>query len=83
MAQNEREGMARGDPIESEPDIRVTDATASNLDHQLISSGFRNGKFADPQGSFGSYQLETVGMEYGGHPGLLIVRGTTRTISER
>jgi len=83
MAQNEREGMARGDSIEGEIDISVTNTAASDLDYHLISPWVRNGKFADPQGSFGSYQLETVGMGDGGHPGLLVVRGSKRTIYER
>jgi len=80
MAQNERERMARGDAIESETDIRVTDSAASDLDYHLVSPWFGNGKLADPQGSFGSYQLETVGMGDDRHPGLLVVRGSKRTI---
>jgi hypothetical protein len=83
MTQNERERMARGDSIESEVDISVTDAAASDLDYHLISPWGRNGKFPDPQGSFGSYQLETVGMVDGRHPGLLVVRGSKRTIYQR
>ncbi len=83
MAQNEREGMARGDSIESEVDISVTDAAASDLDYHLISPWGRDGKFADPQGSFGSYQLETVGMGGGRHLGLLIVSSSKRTIYQR
>jgi hypothetical protein len=67
MAQNEREGMARGDSIEGEIDISVTDTAASDLDYHLISPWVRNGELADPQGSFGSYQLETVGMGEGRH----------------
>ena len=83
MAQNEREWMARGDSIESEGDICVADAAASDLDYHLISPWARNGKFAAPQGSFGSYQLETVGMGDGRHPGLLVARSSKRTIYER
>jgi len=78
MAQNERERMARGDAIESETDIRVTDAAASDLDHSLVCLGFGNGKLADPQGGFGSYQLETVGIGDDRHPGLLVIRGSKR-----
>jgi len=74
--------MSRGHAVKYKANIGVTYPTTGNLDDKLVSPCFGDGEFADLQGSVRGYQLESVGMGYGGHPELLAARHNTRDISK-
>lgn len=71
MAQDEGQGMARGNVIEREPGICVTHTATRDLNHNFISSRFKARKVAALQGSLASYKLESVGTGNGDQRRLL------------